>query len=103
MIAEVHGREQNSLPSLESGNVFANVNDLACDVAAKDMGQRDLGNSFSNPEIKMVHGAGPYAHQDLVFAQTRLRYFFVPKHLRPASFVNAHGFHGSSWRKIKLT
>jgi hypothetical protein len=95
VITEVHGRNQNALASFESGYVLAYAYDFACDVASQDVRQLYAGQSFAHPDIKVVHGAGFHAYQNLIFARLRIRNVFVAEHFGPAKFVNADGFHES--------
>ena len=97
MIAKVHRREQNPLAFAQPGDIFAHFGYLAGDITAEDMRQLDSGHSLADPDVKVVHGAGFHAHQDLIFSRLRVRNIFVAEDFRPAEFVNANSFHGSSF------
>jgi hypothetical protein len=99
MIAEVHWGQQHPLSGFESGNIFANFDNLSCYVAAENMRERDFWDSFSDPEIQVVHRACPDANEHLIFPQLRIGNLLVAQYLGPTSFVNANGFHGSSLRR----
>jgi hypothetical protein len=94
VIAEVHGRDENPLADIEAGYVLADFNDFSSDIAAENMRQLYARQSFPNPDIEVIHGAGFYSHQNLIFARLWIRNIFVAKHFGPAEFVNADGFHG---------
>jgi xanthine dehydrogenase accessory factor len=94
MIAKVHGREENALPGLEFGDIFAEFDDLARNVAAEDMRQLNAGQAFAHPDIEMVQAAGANPYEHLVLAKLRVGGIFVAKNLRATEFVNANGFHG---------
>jgi len=93
MIAEVHGRQQHSLSRLASRHVFADLNNLAGNVAAENMRQRRLGCTLPDPEIEMVHRASLHLHQHLVLAQNWIRNVFVLQYFWPPVLMNANRFH----------
>ena len=93
VIAEVHGREQHALAGLEAGDVLADLDDLAGNVAAQDVRQLHPGQPLAHPQIQVVQGAGFHPDQHLVFAQLRVGNVFVAQNFRTAEFVNADGFH----------
>jgi len=94
MIAEMHRCDQHSLAGLESVNVLAHFDDLASNIAARNVRQLYPGESLAHPNVEMVHGAGADAYQHVVFAQLWIWDIFVAQNFRPAKFVNADGFHG---------
>jgi len=112
VIAEMHGCDEHALAGGHARDIVANLNDLACDVAAKDVRQFDPGQAFAYPEIKVIHGAGAHADEHMVFAELRVGSVFVAQNFRPTEFVNANGFHDSLrdnatteavWRPLKRT
>ncbi len=99
VIAEVHRREKHPLPGLEASDVLADFGNLSGDVRSKDVRQIHSGQSFANPQIDVVQGAGFDADQNLVLAWLGIRYVFVAQNLRTTEFMDANGFHRSLRRK----
>jgi hypothetical protein len=56
----------------------------------------NAGQSFTDPEIKMVECTGANANQNMVFTQLGLGSVFILQDLGSTEFVNADGFHGCS-------
>jgi hypothetical protein len=92
-IVEHHGNQQYALTGLQIGNVFADLRDLARDVAAVDVWQFHAGNARTAEKVEMVQRARPDANQDLVLAQNGIGNIFVLQDLRAAEFMNANRFH----------
>ncbi len=99
VIAEMHGRQQYSLPRLEAGDVLADFDDLSCDVRPQNVRQGHSGQTFADPEIDMVQGAGLDADQNLVLARLGIGHIFVAQNFRTTEFMDADGFHRSSAMK----
>jgi hypothetical protein len=93
MIAEVHGRKQDALTSLKSGDVLADFDNLSSNIAAENVRKFDSRQSFAHPDIKMIHRAGFDTNQHLIFAEPWVGDIFVAKNFGPAEFVNANGSH----------
>jgi hypothetical protein len=92
----VHGREQHALADFETSDVLADFDDFSGDVAAQNVRQLHAGQSFAHPDVEVIHGAGSYAHENLISARLRVGNVFVAKYFWPAKFVNTDGFHGNS-------
>ena len=101
MITEIHGREQHALPVLEIGDILADFDDFAGNVAAEDMRQVYAGQALAHEEVKVVQSAGPHADEDLVFARLGIGNVFVGENFGPTELMNANGFHGRSWSVYK--
>ncbi len=73
VIAKVHGRKQHALARFEAGNVFADFNDFARNVAAQDVRQLHAGDAIANENIEMIQGTGFDTYENLVFPRLRIR------------------------------
>ena len=93
VIAEMHGRDQHALAGLEVGDVFADFDDFAGDVAAENVRQVHAGQALAHPEVEMVQGAGAHADQNLVFARLGIGNVFVGENFGSTELMNANGFH----------
>jgi hypothetical protein len=64
------GSENDFLAGADGGDVGADFGDLAGDVAAGDVRERDgdAGEAATDPEVEMIEGAGFYFDEDFVGA-----------------------------------
>ena len=74
---------------------FADRDHFARDVAAQDVGHRELhaGDAGAYEQVEMIQRAGTDADQDLVGFDLRLRHVVVDEHFGTAMLVNAGCFH----------
>jgi hypothetical protein len=54
------------------------------------------GETFPDPDIEMVHGAGADPDQNLVLSGTGIGDFFVGEDFGSTELMDADGFHGGS-------
>src|SRR5215469_8577237 len=66
--AEMHWSDQDALTRFESGDVFANLDDFADDVAAENVRQLHAGQSLAHPHVQMIKRARFHPDQHLIFA-----------------------------------
>jgi hypothetical protein len=92
----MHGSEQDALSGLEVSDIRADFDDFAGYVAAEDVGQIDAGQSFADPHVEVVQGAGADADEDLVFARLGIGDIFVGENFRTTELMETDGFHGGS-------
>jgi xanthine dehydrogenase accessory factor len=59
------------------------------------------GQTFSDPEVEMVHGTGFDPHQNLIFSQLGIGNIFIPENFRATEFVEANGFHGEYFTRVR--
>ncbi len=78
--------QQNLSAYLGARHRFADLRDLASDVASGNVRQRNrhAGNAPAQPQIEVVQRAGTDADQNFVRAHLRLRRVGVTQHFRPA-------------------
>jgi hypothetical protein len=89
--------EDNFLADFYGGYVPADLRDLAGNVAARNVRQRDgnVGQSAADPEIEMVEGAGAHADEDFVGAKRGNRRVGVLQNFRAAVLLKDDGSHGT--------
>jgi len=100
VIAEVHGREKDTLSGAKVGNVLAGFNDFSGDVAAEDVGQVHAGESFADEDVEVVESAGAHAYEDLIFARLGVGDIFVGENFRTTELMDADGFHEGLEKKL---
>ena len=103
VIAEMHGREQHTLPRFEASDVLADFDDLARNIAAQNVRQLHAGQSLAHPDIEMVHSASFDPDQNLVLARLRIGDIFVAENFRTTEFVHANGFQNNLLRTLETT
>src|SRR6185437_1782803 len=91
--AVMHGSDDHPLPLAEAGDVIADVDNLAGDVAAGDVRKLDAGKALADPEVEVIQGAGANPYENLVMAVVRVGHVLVLQHSGAAEFVEANGFH----------
>ena len=94
VIAEMHRRQQYPLPGLEAGDVLADLGNLSGNVRAQDVRQLHSGQTFADPQIDVVQGAGFDPDENLVPARLGIGHIFVAQNFRTTEFMDADGFHG---------
>ena len=102
MIAENHRRQQHARALVEVGNVFAVLDDLSGNIAAKNMRQLHARQALAHKQVKMVQRAGAHADQHMVFAQNGIGNVFVLQDFGTAKLMNADGFHRAIPREFEL-
>ena len=93
----MHGRDQHAQSGLEVGDVLADFDDFAGDVAAKDVRQVNAGQAFAHEEVEVVQRAGADTDEDLIFTWFGIGNVFVGEDFGSTELMNANGFHGGSW------
>ncbi len=89
------GGEDHFLADVDGGDVGSNLGDFASDVAAGNVGQRNLeaGEATAHPEVKMIEGAGPDTDQDFVAAERGFGNVGKTKNGWVTMFLEDDGFH----------
>jgi hypothetical protein len=95
MIAEMHGRDEDTLTRLEVGNVLADFDDFAGHVAAEGVREVNAGQASTYPDVEVVQGARAHAYEDLIFTRLGIGDVFVGEDFGSTELMNANGFHGT--------
>jgi hypothetical protein len=95
-LATGHSRSENYfLTNADAGDFWADLCDLAGDVAAGNMrkGYRYIRQALADPQVKVVQRAGMNAHEHFVVANRRFWDGGVLQNLGPTVLLEDDGFH----------
>src|SRR6185312_7680325 len=91
--AESMRRQQHTLARLKIGDIFADLSNIAGNVAPIDVRQLDPGQTFADEKIQVVQRTRLHSHQNLIFARLGVWNVFKLQNVRTAEFMEANGFH----------
>ena len=89
------GSEDDFFADVNGVDFGTDFGDFAGDIAAGNVRERnaDAGYTFTNPEIEVIEGAGPYANEDFIVAEMRLVDVGVMENAGVTVMVEDDGFH----------
>src|SRR5216683_470720 len=95
--------EDDLLADASRGYIRADLSDLAGDVAAGNVRQRNrhVGQTAPDPQVEVIQRTGFNAHEHLVRADGGVRCVRVPQDVRPAVLVKNDCFHETSGARLR--
>jgi uncharacterized protein YbjQ (UPF0145 family) len=93
VVAIHHGRKQDSSTGLEVRDVFAAFENVSGNIAARNLRERNAGDSFSDEKIQMIERDGLDADEHLVFTEHWIWNVFVFQNFGSTMLMESDGFH----------